>query len=62
MTGQESKSARVSMAVTPQEKQAMRAVAAARGTDEGNVLRGLSLDEVVAEFAAIQGLINGKAA
>lgn len=62
MTEQEQRTERVSMAVTPFEKKALKGVAAARDTDESNILREMSLDAVVAEFASIRALVAGEAA
>ena len=55
---QAGRSARVTVTVTPREKQAIKAVAAARETDESNLLRTTLIEEVLAEYARIRELVG----
>lgn len=59
---QASRTARVTVTVTPAEKKAVKAVAAARDTDESNLLRVMPIDDVVAEYARIRELVGTEAA
>lgn len=45
---------KVAIAVTKAEKDAVRVVAALRGTDESNLCRTTSIEEIVAEFHRIR--------
>lgn len=63
MTGQEStqqegRTERASLAVTRSEKQAIRAVAAARETDESNLLRTTTLAEILDEYEKIRAVVS----
>jgi hypothetical protein len=58
---QEGRTERASMAVTRSEKHAIRAVAAARETDESNLLRVCSLAEVLAEYERIRAVVSSAA-
>lgn len=60
--GQESRTERVTVAVTPFEKKAVKAVAAARDTDESNLLRSAPVDTVVDDYMRIRALVTGEAA
>lgn len=51
----ESRTERVAIAVTPTEKRAVRAIAALRGTDESNLCRSSTIDDIVAEFERARG-------
>lgn len=54
-TKNETRAARINLAVTPEEKRAARAVAAATGErDHSLLLRSMSLDEIIARYAAIK--------
>ena len=59
-TPQETKTERASLAVTPSEKRAIKAVAAARETDESNLLRSTLLADVVEEYGRIRALVAGE--
>lgn len=60
--GQESRTERVTVAVTPFEKKAVKAVAAARDTDESNLLRTTPVDVVLDDYLRIRALVTGEAA
>lgn len=62
LPSQEPRSERAAIACTKAEKQAIRAVAAARQTDESNLLRTTLLVDVVAEFERIRAVVSGEAA
>lgn len=47
---QEPRNERATIAVTATEKQALRVLAAVRQTSEGELLRTMLLDEIVAEY------------
>lgn len=51
---QESRTERVSIAVTKTEKSAIRAIAALRETDESNLCRSVPVAEIVAEYRRLQ--------
>ena len=61
-TQQEGRTDRASLAVTKAEKQAIRAVAAARETDESNLLRTTTLAEIMAEYERIRAVVKADAA
>lgn len=62
MDKQESRTERVTVTVTPLEKKAVKAVAAARDTDESSLLRSTLLTDVVAEYERIRKLVGVEAA
>lgn len=55
---QETRSARVTAAVTPTELRQIKAVALLRDTDISNLLRGLSIEAVVSEYMRARGEEN----
>lgn len=55
---QESRTERVTVTVTPLEKKAVKAVAAARDTDESNLLRTTLLADIVDEYRRIRELVT----
>lgn len=59
---QESRTGRVTVTVTPYEKKAVKAVSAARDTDESNLLRTTLLNDVVREYERIRELVGSEAA
>lgn len=54
----ENRSERATLAVTPHEKRAIRTVAAARDTDESNLLRSVLIVDVVEEYARIRAVVG----
>lgn len=62
LTQQEGRTERASIAVTKAEKQAIRAVAAARETDESNLLRSTLLSDILEEYERIRAVVGGEAA
>lgn len=62
MDEQESRTARVTVTVTPLEKKAVKAVAAARDTDESSLLRSTLLVDILVEYERIRALVTGEAA
>jgi hypothetical protein len=61
-TQQGGRTERASLAVTRAEKQAIKAVAAARETDESNLLRCTLLSDILAEYDRIRAVVGGEAA
>ena len=59
---QESRTARVTVTVTPLEKKAVKAVAAARDTDESTLLRTTLMADVVKEYERIRELVGTEVA
>jgi hypothetical protein len=57
MNTQETRTERATLTVTPSEKKAIRAVAAARDTDESNLLRTTPVADVVDEYRRIRELV-----
>jgi hypothetical protein len=51
---QESRTDKVAVAVTATEKRAVRAIAALRGTDESNLVRSMTIADIVAEFERLR--------
>ena len=51
---QESRTEKVAIAVTKTEKAAVRAVAAILETDESNLIRGMPIEKIVAEYRRLQ--------
>lgn len=51
---EETRSERLSIAITPSEKRAIKAVAAIRGMEESVLVRSMPVPEIVAEFDRIQ--------
>jgi hypothetical protein len=51
---QETRTEKVGVAVTPTEKRAVRAIAALRGTDESNLVRSMTIAEIVTEFERLR--------
>ena len=58
METQESRSERVTIIVTEAEKQAVRAVAAARGLTESDVMRDMTVAQVLAEYGRIRAALG----
>ena len=58
METQESRPERVTIMVTEAEKQAVRAVAAARGLTESDVLRDMTVAQVLAEYGRIRAALG----
>ncbi len=58
METQESRPERVTIMVTEQEKQAVRAVAAARGLTESDVMRDMTVAQVMAEYGRIRAALG----
>lgn len=52
------RSARVTVTVTPREKQAIKAVAAARETNESNLLRTTLVEDVLVEYGRIREVVG----
>lgn len=50
------RSEKVAIAVTLDEKRAVRGLAAIRGTDESNLVRSLPIAEIVAEFNRLKAV------
>jgi hypothetical protein len=61
-TQPESRTEKVAIAVTPTEKRAVRGLAAIRGGDESNLVRSMTIAEIVAEFEKLQAVAQGTAA
>lgn len=55
---QESRNEKVSIAVTASEKRAVRVVAGIRNTDESNLCRSTTIDEIVREFQQVRAQIG----
>ena len=51
---QESRTEKVAIAVTKTEKAAVRAVAAIRESDESNLCRTMTIEQIVAEYRRLQ--------
>jgi len=58
METQESRPERVTIMVTEAEKQAVRAVAAARGLTESDVMRDMTVAQVMAEYGRIRAALG----
>ena len=58
MDTHESRPERVTIMVTEEEKQAVRAVAAARGLTESDVMRDMTVAQVMAEYARIRAALG----
>ena len=58
METQESRPERVTIMVTEAEKQAVRAVAAARGLTESDVMRDMTVAQVLAEYGRIRAALG----
>ena len=58
METQESRPERVTIMVTEQEKQAVRAVAAARGLTESDVMRDMTVAQVLDEYGRIRAALG----
>jgi uncharacterized protein (DUF1778 family) len=54
----ENRTERVTITVTPNEKAAVRAVAAIRGTDESNLVRTTPISDVVSEFERLRARVE----
>jgi uncharacterized protein (DUF1778 family) len=54
----ENRTERVTITVTPNEKAAVRAVAAIRGTDESNLVRTTPISYVVSEFERLRARVE----
>jgi hypothetical protein len=61
-TPQEARTERASLAVTKAEKQAIKAVAAARETDESNLLRCTLLADILTEYERIRAVVREEVA
>lgn len=58
MDMQESRPERVTIMVTEQEKRAVRAVAAALGLTESDVMRDMTVAQVMAEYGRIRAALG----
>ena len=58
MDMQESRPERVTIMVTEEEKRAVRAVAAARGLTESDVMRDMTVAQVLAEYGRIRAALG----
>ena len=54
---QAGRTARVTVTVTPDEKHAIKAVAAARETDESNLLRTSLIEDILVEYGRIREVV-----
>lgn len=52
----ESRTEKVAIAVTPSEKRAVRGLAAVRGLDESNLVRSMTIADIVAEFDRLRAV------
>ena len=55
---QAGRTARVTVTVTPDEKHAIKAVAAARETDESNLLRTSLIEDILVEYGRIREVVG----
>ena len=58
METRESRPERITIMVTEEEKQAVRAVAAARGLTESDVMRDMTVAQVMAEYGRIRAALG----